>query len=82
LDPDSIRYLAHDSAQGIDLAYQVPLRNSTNRGVARHLRDEIKVHGHHGGLEPHAGAGAGGFASRVAGADDNDVVLLVHSILL
>ena len=47
-------------------------------GVAGHLRDEVEVHGDHGGVETHARAGARGFASRMARADDEHVVLVGH----
>jgi hypothetical protein len=46
--------------------------------VAGHLRDQVQVHGHQGGPGSDAGAGKGRFAPRMAGADHNDVVPLVH----
>src|ERR1700674_4527518 len=44
--------------------------NASDGGVAGHLRDEVDVQGVEGGLEAHAGAGDGGLASGVSGADD------------
>ena len=78
LDADGVGELAHDAAEGVDLAHQVPLGDASDGGVARHLRDQVEVHGDHGGAETHARASAGGFAPGVTGADDHDVVTLVH----
>jgi hypothetical protein len=52
--------------------------DAADGGVAGHLRDEVDVHGHHRGAEAEAGAGSGGFAAGVAGADDDDLMVAGH----
>ena len=78
LDADGVGDFAHDAAEGIDFADEVTFGDTADGGVAGHLRDEVEVHGDHGGAETHAGGGTGGFASGVTGSDDHDVVLLGH----
>ncbi len=78
LDADGIGRFAHGAAEGVDLADQVTLGDAADGGVAGHLRDEVEVHGHDGGPEPHARAGAGRLAPGVTGADNYHVVLLLH----
>src|ERR1039457_5518281 len=78
LDADRVAESAHDAAKGVDLAHQVAFGDASDGGVARHLRHQVEVHGDHGGAETHAGRGARRFAPGVAGADDHDVVPLVH----
>jgi hypothetical protein len=64
----------------------VPLCHTAYRGVAGHLGNEVEVEGEEGGAEAHARGGGGGFAARVAGADDQDIEMLgkahLASILL
>ena len=78
LDPDGVRHFAHHPAQRVDLAHQVPFGDAADGGIAGHLRDQVQVHGDHGGAQPHARARPRGFASRVAGSDHHHVVPLVH----
>ena len=73
LDSDRVGHLAHDAAQRVDFANEVPLGDATHGGIARHLRDEIDVEGEQRGLQPHAGSGHRSLASGMTGADDNDV---------
>jgi hypothetical protein len=56
----------------------VALGDAADGRVARHLRDQVQVHGDHGGAQAHARAGARGFAAGVTGADDHDVVPVGH----
>ena len=76
--PTAVGDFAHDAAEGVDLADQVAFGDAADGGVAGHLRNQVQVHGDHGGPQPNAGAGAGGFAPGVARADDNDVVPFLH----
>ena len=69
LDADRVRDLAHDAAQGVHLADQVPLGNAADGRIAGHLGDEIDVEGVERRLQAHAGCGHGGFAAGVSGAD-------------
>jgi hypothetical protein len=43
LDPDRIRNFAHNAAQCIHFPHQVPLGDAANRGIARHLRNQIEI---------------------------------------
>jgi hypothetical protein len=38
-----IYHAAHDAAQRVDLAYQVPFSDASYRRVARHLPNQIQV---------------------------------------
>ena len=78
LDADRIGDFGHDAAEGVDFADEVTFGDASDGGVAGHLRDEVQVHGDHGGAESHAGAGSRGFATGVAGADDHDLVAFGH----
>jgi hypothetical protein len=78
LNAHCVRELAHHAAQRIDLTNQVPLGDTSDRRVAGHLGDQIYVHGDHGRVEPEPGASASGFAARMAGTDNDDVILLLH----
>ena len=45
LNPRSVDRLAHQSAQGIDLADEVAFGDTTDGGVAAHLADGVQVGG-------------------------------------
>jgi hypothetical protein len=60
----------------------VTLGNATDGWVAGHLRDEVEVHGDHGGLEAEARTRPGRLASRMAGAHHDDIELLRHPLSL
>src|SRR6185436_18167922 len=47
-------------------------------GITRHLGDEVEVHRDHGGAQAYAGACASRFTARMTGADDHDVVAVLH----
>ena len=74
LDADGVGDFAHDAAERVDLPHQVTLGDAADGRVAGHLRDQVEIHGDHRGPEAHAGAGPGGLAPGVAGADHDDVV--------
>jgi len=80
LDADGVGDFAHDAAERVDFADEMALGDAADSGVAGHLRDEVEVHGDHGSFEAHARAGAGGLATGVTGADDDDVVIFLHWI--
>jgi hypothetical protein len=84
LDADGIGNLAHDAAQGVNLADEVALGHAADGGVAAHLGDEVHVHGDEGGFEAHARRGHGGLAAGMAGAHHYHVVLFGerHALLL
>jgi hypothetical protein len=84
LDADRIRHLAHHAAERVDLADQVALRDTAHGRIAGHLRDEIQVHGDHGGTQAHSGARPRSFATGMPGADNDHVILtwLYHAQIL
>ena len=67
--------LAHDAAQGINLAHQMSFGDSAHGRVAGHLRDQVDVESEQRGAQSHARAGHRRLATGVAGADDDYVVL-------
>jgi hypothetical protein len=82
LDSDGVGDLTHDSAKGVDFADQVAFGDSSDGGIARHLRDEIDVEREERGLETHAGCGHGSLASGVAGADYYYVEMFIEGHLV
>src|ERR1700722_4845556 len=60
----------------------MPLGDSTDGRVTRHLRDQIQIHGYHRGLEAHARARPRRFTAGVTGADHHDVVFLLHAMIV
>src|SRR6266851_6476668 len=75
LDANRVRDLAHDAAEGVDFANEVSLRNTANRRITRHLRNQVDVQCVERGLQSHARRGHRGLASSMAGADNNYVEL-------
>ena len=53
LDPHRIRNLAHNATQRVHFPHQVALGDAANRGVARHLRDQIQIETEQRGPQPH-----------------------------
>jgi hypothetical protein len=49
LNCDNIGPLTHQTAQRVNLANEVSFGNATNRRIAGHLRNQIQIHGNHGG---------------------------------
>ena len=68
LDTCAVYDAAHNATKSVDLANDVTLGDATNCRIARHLPDEVDVHGDHGGAQAEPGAGARGFATGVAAA--------------
>jgi hypothetical protein len=75
LNSDGIGDFAHDPAEGVHFAHQVPLRDTAYGGVAGHLRDEIDVQRVESRPQAHASGGHGGLASGVSSAYYDDIVL-------
>ena len=84
LDSGGVGDLAHDSAEGVDLADEMAFGDAADGGVAGHLRDEVEIEGENGGAEAHARGGHRGFAACVAGAYDYYVELFgdAHTSIL
>ena len=69
LNAGGVDHLAHQAAQGVNLAHQVALGDAADGGVAGHLRDEVQVHGAERRAQPHARRRHSSLATGVAGAD-------------
>ncbi len=80
LDADRVGDFAHDATQSVHFADQMSLRNAPNRGVTRHLGDEIDVQSEEGGLQPHARGRHGGLTSGVPGADYHYIELFREAL--
>src|SRR5262245_17699459 len=78
LDACLIDVLAHLAAERVNLAHDLPLGDAADRRVAAHGADGVRVHGKQDGAEAHARRREGSFDSRVAGADDDDVVFVAE----
>ena len=82
LDGSGIRHETHLTSQGIDLAHNLPLGNTTNGRVARHLGNLVHVHRHQTGLSTHVGAGTGCLATCMSASDDNHIIFQYHILLI
>ena len=74
LDADRVRHLAHNAAQCIHFADEVPLGDAADGGIARHLGDKIDVERVKCGLQAHARSSHGSLASGMTGTDHDHVV--------
>ena len=75
LQSGHVRIPAHLSTQSINFAREVPLGESADGRIARHLPDGIRVHGQQQGLTAHPSCRQGCFNSSVTCPDNDDVVL-------
>jgi hypothetical protein len=75
LYPDSVSNFAHDSAQRVHFADEMPLGDPAHGRIAGHLRDQVDIQRKQGGLQSHAGGGHRGFTAGVSGADHDNIVL-------
>ena len=75
LNAATIGRAAHDAAQRIDLAHQMPLADAADRRVARHLADGFDIVGEQQRTRAHAGGRGRGLGPGVAAADNDDVEL-------
>ena len=73
LDAAGIGDPAHQAVQRIDLADQMALAETADRGIAGHRADGRKAMGHQRGLRAHPRSRARGLAAGMAAADDDDV---------
>ncbi len=64
---------AHQTVQRIDLAHQMALAETADRGIAGHRADGRKAMGHQHRARPHARRRTGGLAACVAATNDDDV---------
>lgn len=73
LDLGAVGIAAHLAAEGVDFADEVALGRAADGGVAGHLGDGAEAGAQEGGAAAHARGGEGRLATRVAGADNDDV---------
>ena len=78
LNRGGIDRLTHQSAQGVDLTNQVPLRGTADRRVARHLAHGVSRERAEPHVAPQAGRRMGRLDAGMAGADDDDVMIRRH----
>src|SRR5215203_3620025 len=78
LNTGPIDHPAHDSAKGVDLPNDMALRDSANRGIAGHLTDQVEVYRDKRGFSSEARRCGRRLASRVTGADNQNIKSLVE----
>jgi hypothetical protein len=80
LDAGGVRVPAHDAAEGVDLPDDMPFGQTADGGVAGHLGDGVEVLGENGRLAAEPSGGHGGLHPGVAGAADDDIVMLGEGV--
>jgi hypothetical protein len=78
MDSSAVNSSAHYAIKGINFLDQSSLGNAAYGRVARHLRDQVQIHGDHGRPQPHTGTRPRRLASRVPRPDHDNIVRLVH----
>ena len=76
LDSGFIGCRRHGAAERIDLAHQMPLANTANRGIAAHLPQGFQIVGQQQGLATHARRRQGGLCAGMATTNDDDIKML------
>ena len=79
LDAGRVNHLAHDPAERVNLAHEMPLGDPADRRVAGHLRDQVEVHGAERRPQTHARRRHRRLAPRVPRADHDHIVLFIRS---
>jgi hypothetical protein len=82
LDSGAIGGAAHEATQGIDLADDGTLRDSSDSGIAGHLTDGIQDGCEQEGPGSEARGHGGGLSAGVATTDNYDVVVERHRVKL
>src|SRR6185369_11068532 len=77
LNASTIDDAAHDAAERVDLAHEMSLRNSTNRGIARHLTDEIEIQRNQACFSAESRRGRRRLAARMASANHDYIECLI-----
>jgi hypothetical protein len=78
LNSRSIDHSPHDPAKGIDLADDMAFRDSTHRGVTRHLTYQIEIYCDECCVGPEARRRRSRFAARVPRSDYQHIKCLVE----
>jgi hypothetical protein len=77
LDTGGIDILPHFAAESVDLPDDMPLCLSTDRRIAGHECDGVKIDGEEQRFAPHACRSEGSLASGVPSTDDDHVIFFV-----
>ena len=64
----------HQTAEGIQLAHDLPLGDAPHGGVARHLGDLVEIHGDEEGTRAEHGSRMGRLTAGMAGTDHANVI--------
>ena len=64
----------HQTAEGIQLAHDLPLGYAPHSGVARHLGDLVEIHGDEEGTGAEQGSRMGRLTAGMAGTDHDNVI--------
>jgi len=79
LDTGSIRNPTHQTVQGIDFPDQMALSQSADSRIAGHDADCIAAESDQSGRRAHACGGSRGLASRMATADNDNIIFCLCS---
>ena len=77
LDAGGVGDQAHRPAQGVDLADDLPLGDAADGRVAAHLADRVQAGREQGRLGAQSGGGQGRLGAGMAGADDDDIEIVL-----
>ena len=78
LDRGRICHKSHLTSQRINLTHNLPLSDTTNGRVARHLRNLVHVHRDQTGFGPHIGTGTSSLATSVTTPNYQHVIVQFH----
>ena len=76
LDAGGVDIARHLAAEGVDLADQVPLGQTADGRIARHLPAHVQMQRQQQGSAPHAHRRERRLAAGMAGTDDDDLVVV------
>ena len=65
----------HHAAQRVHLPHQRALGGAADAGVAGHIADGVQTHGKDSRFCAQYSSCVGGFDARMAGADDDDIII-------
>jgi hypothetical protein len=73
---------SHLTPKRIQFEYKMAFGETANRGVARHTRNGVKQTRNQESPDTHASCNQGGLCTRMASADNYDVILIVHARII
>ena len=85
LDARGVDRPPHRAAQGVDLADDLPLGHAADGRIAAHLGDGVQIGRQQRSARPHASGGQRRLGAGVAGADHNDVIIVLargHKVMI